>query len=253
MRSLLLLLAPALLAVPAAADSILLTEVVTDPQSDHSENTGGNGIAFDAIPGTGTVSSVDEFVELYNAGAVSLDLTGYVLEFLDTTPSTYTLGSDGAGEIRFSPGSNVNALLPGGFVLLGNPPGALNNALTVRVLAPDGTPIDTLEIANGGASTTADEAVAREWNGLAFGPGLLRAPISPLSPGLAPASSGPTAPGPPAPDAPDAVPEPGAVLAFIAAAACVRATGRTAGKATRRRPRGGHRPPSPRVRGARGG
>ncbi len=49
------------LSAVARADCIL----VTDPQADHSENSGGNGAPFDLEPGDGTVSSVDEFVELY--------------------------------------------------------------------------------------------------------------------------------------------------------------------------------------------
>ena len=43
-----------LLSAAARADCILLTEVVPDPQADHSENSGGNGVPFDLEPGDGT-------------------------------------------------------------------------------------------------------------------------------------------------------------------------------------------------------
>lgn len=172
-----------LLAAPAAADSVLITEVVTDPQADHSENTGGNGMPYDLAPGTGTISSVDEFVELFNAGATPVDLTGYTLDFQDTTPSAYTFGVTSTGALRFSDGSSLEALLPGGFLLLGNPPGALNNRLEIELRDPGGALLDLLSVPDGNATSALDEAVARLWSGSAFTGELVRAGISPLRPG----------------------------------------------------------------------
>lgn len=186
-----LLLCLLLLAAASAADSILITELVTDPQSDHSESSGGNGVPYDTVPGTGTVSSVDEYVELYNAGGCPVDLQGWELHFDDTSASSYVFGASTAGVLRFSEGSGVNGLLPGGFALLGNPPGAVNNAVTVRLLDPDGVEIDALTVADGAAAGLADESVARVWSGVAFGGAFFRdvaTPLQPSTPAPEPAS-----------------------------------------------------------------
>lgn len=227
MRSSLLPLLLLLAAAPAAADSVRITEVVTDPQADHSENTGGNGVPYDLSPGTGTISSVDEFVELFNAGSAPVDLTGYTLDFLDTTPSSYTFGATSTGLLRFTDGSSLEALLPGGFVLLGNPPGALNNSLTIELRDPLGGLHDLLPVADGNATSALDEAVARLWTGTGFRDELERAAISPLRPGAP-------------------VPEPGGLfwLGLSVLAAGSRATGGRARRAGSRRPYGAPRAPT---------
>ncbi|MGQ0612584.1 MAG: PEP-CTERM sorting domain-containing protein [Planctomycetaceae bacterium] len=215
-------------AARAVADRILITEVVTDPQGDHSESSGGNGIPFDAIPGNGTVSDTDEFVELFNAARLVVDLTGWVLEFQDTSPSRFVFGVD-SGILRFSGGSTLTAFLPGTFLLLGNPPGALNNRVDVLLLDSLGITEDALRIQNGAASSAWDEAVARQ--GAQEGPLLeVRAPISPLGGLLV---QQPT-------------PEPGSILLVgISGLVAALATARRARRARLRRPPGGPPPPAP--------
>ena len=46
-----LLLLPLLCFAPAHADPIRISEVVTDPQSDHNESAGGNGVLFTLATG----------------------------------------------------------------------------------------------------------------------------------------------------------------------------------------------------------
>jgi hypothetical protein len=227
-RWLLLLLFLLAAAPRAGADSILITEVVTDPQGDHSENAGGNGVPFDLVPGTGTVSSVDEFVELFNAGAEPADLTGFTLDFLDTTPSRYTFGSTGGtGTLLFTSGSSLAHLLPGGFVLLGNPPGALNNDLDLELRDPLGALCDRLAAVDGNAASGLDEAVARLWTGQAFLDEIRHGPISPLGPGAP-------------------VPEPGGLgwIGLTVLAVVSRATAGRAPPAGSRRPSGAPRSPT---------
>jgi len=187
MRVLLLLLP---LSLAAAADPVFFTEVVTDPQADHSENAGGNGVPFDLAPGTGTISSVDEFVELFNGGAASVDLAGFSIDFVDSTPSRYVFGTTTSGTLRFSTGSGLDALLPGGFVLLGNPPGALNNTIELVLRDAVGGELDRLKVPDGNARSALDESVALPWSGNGFLPGIERAPITPLGPVPAPAPAG---------------------------------------------------------------
>jgi len=222
MRHLLFLL---LLAAAAAADPLRITEVVTDPQADHSENAGGNGTPYDAFPGTGTISTVDELVEVFHAGAEPLDLTGYVLDFLDSSPSQYVFGVTAGGVLRFSAGSSLEALLPGGYVLLGNPPGALNNVVDIELRAPAGGLVDRLAVTAGAATSALDEAVARAWTGTGYLARTRREPISPLGPG-------------------PAVPEPGPLLLLgLSALAGAAAMRRRARPAPPRTPAGSPPPP----------
>jgi hypothetical protein len=167
---------------PALADSLLISEVVTDPQADHSESSGGNGLPYDLLPGDGTISSVDEFVEIFHTGSLPLDLTNYELVFDDTTPSTYEFGVSSGGVLLWSPGSSLDGFLPGGYAVLGNPPGALNNRVDVYLRDAEGNLVDLLAIEDGNASSTLDEAVARIWTGTGYLTGSTRSPITPLGP-----------------------------------------------------------------------
>ncbi len=140
---------------------LIVSEVVTDPQGDHSENAGGNGVPYDDIPGTGTVSAVDEFVELFNTGGTLLDLRGVSLLMDDTSPRTHVFGTTTSGLVRFSAGSSLHALLPGGVVLLGNPTGSLNNRLSLVLLGIDGSEWDRWVIDDANATGPANESVHR--------------------------------------------------------------------------------------------
>ena len=210
---------------PACADALLLTEVVTDPQGDHSESSGGNGVPFDDSPGDGTVSSTDEFIELFNAGTSAVDLSGYRLDFDDSSPTSYVFGTTSSGVLRFSDGSSVDGLLAGGFVVLGNPPGALNNAIDVILRAPAGDIVDLLAVADGNATGASDEAVARPWT--AGGPtdfALVRDRITPLAPTPGVASETP-------------VPEPASILLLGLSALAVARSRRGRALRGRRRTR----------------
>ena len=162
-RSLFTLFVLVLFVRASTAGLILITEIVTDPQLDHSESAGGNNAPYDQTPGHGTVSSVDEFVELYNAGPEPLDLTGFTLRLLDTSPSTYVFGTTTTGVLLFSAGSSLTSLLADGFVLLGNPPGAMNNGITIEINDSSGTTLDSVTVKNGAARHAGEESIARLW------------------------------------------------------------------------------------------
>ena len=156
------------------------TEVVTDPEQDHGESAGGNGIAFDGLPGTGTVSSVDEFIEVFNAGTEAVALAGWRIEFNDSSPAVYEFGAGSSGVVRYSAGSTGTLLQPGGLVLVGNPPGSLNNRIDLRLRAPDGTVADEWSVAKGASTGPGDESILLTWACGKLVEEPLRGPISPL-------------------------------------------------------------------------
>ncbi|MGH7595998.1 MAG: PKD domain-containing protein [bacterium] len=43
----------------------------------------GHGVPFDDVPGTGTISDTDEWLELFNISAQAIDLTNWSIEFMD--------------------------------------------------------------------------------------------------------------------------------------------------------------------------
>lgn len=169
------------------ASPFVINEVVTDPQSDWSQSVGGSGNPFDGVPGDGTVTASDEYVELLNLSAIPQSLQGYILEMTDTTPELecFTFDttdaactqsdvyrvfqSNGTEIIAGSLADRLQAVPPGGYVVMGNPTGSINNTITLTLLS-GGLVVDTVVLGDFGApdpnaSARADEAVSRFPNG----------------------------------------------------------------------------------------
>jgi hypothetical protein len=92
--------------------AVRLSEVVVRPLRDWGDSAGG-GVPFDASPGTGTVSSADEWVELVNVSSDVVDLRRAALELraLDATASVTPLL--GAPALYFGDGGSPEAWWPG--------------------------------------------------------------------------------------------------------------------------------------------
>lgn len=189
-------IAPISFTTLAPQGRLRLSEVVVDPQSDWNDTT-----PFDPVPGTGTISESDEYVEIVNASPAVVDLTGYRLEMLDGTDEVYRFGESAPSTIlRILPeGATYTGLPPCGVVIVGNPPGQMNNESLIRLVAPDNTVVDFLHLTGssalaglpqvyyspsggGNASGPEDEAVYPLW---VTGPG---APLvqGRATPGFAP-------------------------------------------------------------------
>lgn len=138
--------------VVEAAD-IRLNEVVTWTLSDWSHSDTGVD-RFDGTAGTGVVNSNDEYVELYNAGNLAADMTGWQLEVHDGSDSTTVVGAAGDHILTYSPGSSRTALQPGGYMLIGNPEGATSADAWIVLKDADGFVVDEVEI--GGLSESLD-------------------------------------------------------------------------------------------------
>ncbi|MFQ5859847.1 MAG: lamin tail domain-containing protein, partial [Anaerolineae bacterium] len=161
---------------PAPEGAVLINEVVTDPQQDWNDSAGGDGIPFNAVPGSGGVTSTDEWVELLNTTRHSIDLTGWSLVMNDTTPDTEVLG-EGSAVFQFSAGGSLTNFRPGERLVIGNPKGVLNNDVYLQLRDGSGHVVDDVEIGddfeedggdgapgpeqNGDALTIYDEAIAR--------------------------------------------------------------------------------------------
>lgn len=120
------------------------TEVVTDPQQDWNDTEGGNGISFDAEPGSGTVGTTDEWIEIKNGRDESIDLTDWRVEMIDGTDATEWLAE--------------TELPPDEFLVLGNPEGDLKNLITLQLYDDVNTLIDELVIEDANADNLENES-----------------------------------------------------------------------------------------------
>ena len=148
--------------VPNASDEpvflgIHFTEVVTDPQQDWNDSSGGDGIPFDDISGNGTVGSTDEWIEIENDGEATMNMYGYTLKMVDGTDETEFFSAP-KGTFVFSDGGSVTDFGAGEVLVIGNPPGDLKNTVTLTLLDETGLPIDEVAVENGDAHGISDES-----------------------------------------------------------------------------------------------
>lgn len=136
---------------------VLITEVVTDPQQDHNESTPGNGILFDSEPGTGTVGSTDEYVEIFNGTDEEVDASLWTLNMKDGTDESQAL-NDESLDRYFSVGGSLEDVAPGEFLVLGNPSGSMNNTITIELIDENGDVVDAVDVDDANATGLEDES-----------------------------------------------------------------------------------------------
>ncbi len=138
------------------AVKVAIIAVVTDPQRDWNDSSGGNGIPFDAIVGNGTVGSTDEWVVLRNQSDENLSLKGWKLEMIDGSDATEIFDTP-SGEYRFSNSGTVENFQVGELLLIGNPEDDMKNSLTLRLLDQANELVDEIILDDSNANSTADE------------------------------------------------------------------------------------------------
>jgi len=143
---------------------VLITELVTDPQQDHSESGEGNGILFDSTPGTGTIGSTDEYIEIFNGTEESLNISAWSLNMADGTDESQML-SEG-WDTYFSLGGDIDNISSGEFLVLGNPDGSMNNSISIELLDEAGEIVDFVDVKDANASGIEDEAYYRDSDGM---------------------------------------------------------------------------------------
>lgn len=157
-------------ATAPAAGHVVINEVVTAPRRDWNDSALGLGVPFDMQPGEGDVTTGDEYVELYNAGPVTVDLTGYTLEQLDGTAQTHLIGgSPGVVERYVGASGDLEHFRPGDYLVIGNPVGDNLDTVTLVLRDAQGFEVDRVALGAGAPAGAGagqpDEAVARLPNG----------------------------------------------------------------------------------------
>ncbi len=150
-----------------AGGHIVINEIVTDPKRDWNDTSGGDADPFGPIPGTGSVTSSDEWIELYNGSPLPIDLNGWTLEMADGSDQNHGLGSSSYVTERFSAvSSTLDNFAPGTYLVVGNPVGDMLNDVTLVLRDANGFEQDRVQLGGGKAPSgyakgTTDEAVAR--------------------------------------------------------------------------------------------
>lgn len=141
-------------ATVAPCTGVVISEIITDPLEDWNDSTAAVVVPYDATPGTGTVDTADQWLELHNCGPAEVDLAGYTVQLTDSTPNLIELGVTLEGQVLVG-----SLLMPvGGTLLVGNPDpvAGLDDLLEVRLTDSTGILVDRVllgEELGAGAST----------------------------------------------------------------------------------------------------
>jgi len=156
---------------------IVINEVVISPQQDWS------AVDFTGYSDAGgEIDPNDQWVEIYNNSAAAIDLSGWSIMMKDSTATRHFIGG-GSGVEVFSEGSSLTNLLSGGFLVIGNPDGVMDNDCYLELLDAQDNVVDSLEIGddyqedgqgdgapepgqNGASTSYEDEAIARIRDGV---------------------------------------------------------------------------------------
>lgn len=142
-----------------------IDEIVTDPRSDWSDNS---GTPFDSTPGNGTIDTGDEYIEIRNLSNFSVSVRDMVLRMSDSSTEDYVIGSGGGTVEVYTNGSNVDMLQHGDILVIGNPHGNMDNDIVIQVLLNYVVPTVLAETELGGSGAPSgistgpnDEAILR--------------------------------------------------------------------------------------------
>lgn len=140
-----------------ATQKVHFNEVVTDPQQDWNDSSGGDGIVFNPFPGKGTVGSTDEWIELKNESGETVNASEWKVLMRDGTDEEQLL-NDPALAILFSDGGNLGEWNDSELLILGNPKGDMKNSLTLELFDDGGELVDQVIVENADASSSLDES-----------------------------------------------------------------------------------------------
>jgi methionine-rich copper-binding protein CopC len=137
---------------------VVINEVVTEPQTDWSTNI------FNGTNGGGSISEIDEWVELFIKSS-GIDLSvGWTLE-VSSNAFSGSLNAGGAFDISNYVGSgSISNTVSGSYLVLGNPKGAnqMTNSTTITLKDPGGAVVDAVTLFNSSAPSANSDSIFNE-------------------------------------------------------------------------------------------
>lgn len=150
--------------LPPEKNNFYFSEVVTDPQRDWNDSAGGNSFPFDALYGSGTIGTTDEWVEIVNGSSSIANIVGWKLEMQDGTDETYVFAADNMTNLFFSMAGDVLHVSPQELVVIGNPPGDMKNSVQLNLWDDENNLVDELFVEDANANSADDESFALDEN-----------------------------------------------------------------------------------------
>lgn len=150
--------------LPPEKNNFYFSEVVTDPQRDWNDSAGGNSLPFDALFGSGTIGTTDEWVEIVNGSSSIANIVGWKLEMQDGTDETYVFAADNITNLFFSMAGDVLHVSPQELVVIGNPPGDMKNSVQLNLWDDENNLVDELFVEDANANSTDDESFSLDEN-----------------------------------------------------------------------------------------
>jgi len=133
-----------------AGGHVLINEVVTDPSAIGMIRAAATPIYSTRSSALGSITTSDEWVELYNGGPLSVDLAGWTLAMNDGSNQSHGIGTSAYVTERFSsPTSSLHRFEPGTYLVVGNPVGDMLNEVTLSLQNGSGLEIDQVQLGGG--------------------------------------------------------------------------------------------------------
>lgn len=126
--------------------NVVINELVLHPHQNWNDQETGDGIPFNAIPGTGMVTTTDRWIELFNASDQVLDLTGWFLNMKESGSEPYIIGSGKATEIINPSPATLSNFLPEAYLVIGNPPFISDSTDAISLHDASGALVDRIEM-----------------------------------------------------------------------------------------------------------
>lgn len=137
---------------------VYITEVVVDPQQDWNDTLPGDGILFNAVVGSGSVTSSDEWVEIANKTDESIDLSYWAITIMDDSGDYLLLQDADNNNLFFSAGGTLATFQSGEYLVIGNPPGDMKNYAEIELYNDSEILVDTVIVEDGDAESVAQES-----------------------------------------------------------------------------------------------
>ena len=144
---------------PANPADVRLNEICGQPQQDWSDDEGGDGLPYSATPGTGTIDSDDEWIEIVNLRPGATDMSGYSVvlyrgtNLIDDPAALTPLDTLNSVVQVIGTGTGVADVRQNDRIVIGDPGGALPPDFWLELRDDSGVLIDTVEVGGNSAGT----------------------------------------------------------------------------------------------------
>jgi hypothetical protein len=140
--------------------SIVINEVVADPQFEWNDTNSGDNVPFNAVPGDNNPDSSDEWIELKNVSGEPMNIKGWSLMLVDSENAIQPFDltdTESRAIFRFSGGGDFKNYQMDEYLVVGDPAGSMDESILVILVDELGKLVDRVEIGNVKSSPPEDD------------------------------------------------------------------------------------------------